>query len=182
MSTPHQSNAPGKVTKVRILKNLPNRLGEKLTKGGGLMTSAAIRAASENVESMRERCILAIPGEISALTDILFSKSQSRVTRDQLEALLEGADSILTLSGTFGCDLLDIATKKFCDLCNGMMDQSLDDIAPLKIHLEAMRLLSPGSTLTDDEAGASLLLQQLGRIHDHLNIRPIGAGQLSTGL
>ncbi len=155
--------------------HMRNRLAEKLAQRGGISAKQAIQVATANVETLREPYLAAIPGEISALGAILASQSSTRVTRAQLKALQERAGFILTLSGTFGCDLLDVVTKKFCDLCSGMMEQSLDDSAPLKIHIEAMRLVSPGAVLVNDEAAATLLLEHLGKIHDHLNIRAIGA-------
>jgi hypothetical protein len=159
----------GSVCKIIPVKN---RLGELLHRPGGLKRDEAIAAADQNVETLRDEFVAAIPGEIDALELILAAAGRQHVSARDLEAMLERAAHLLTLSGTFGYSLLDQVVKRFCDLVCGMIEKNIEDAAAVDVHLRAMRLVCPGASgLTEAEAGH--MLEGLAKVHAHYGIEPL---------
>jgi len=150
---------------------VPNHLGRKLRKPGGISKDMAVAEASKNVESLRDEFVAAIPGEIQALEEILSGDIRGVAGAITLDAMLRRAGQILTLSGTYGFDRLDVVVKRFCDLVMGMQEKNIEDIAPIKVHLRAMRLVYPGAPEISDEEVAHVL-EGLARVHSHYGILP----------
>jgi hypothetical protein len=141
-----------------------------LNKPGGISRDEAVKTASENVESLREHFVAAIPGEIIALETFVAGKTS--VSAELLEAMLTRAGQLLTLSGTYGFDLLDTVVKRFCDLALGMVEKNLTQIAPVTVHLQAMRLVCPGAP-DISEAEIDHVLAGLIRVHAHYGISSV---------
>ncbi len=152
-------------SKIIRVKNL---LGELLHMPGGISREEAIEEARRLIEELREECERAIPAEITSLEDIVALFGET-VSARQLAMVLDAVDPLLTLSGTFGPAILDKVVKRFCDLCAGMIDKGITAVAPLRVHLRAMRLVWKG-----DIAGevANEILGELTRIHTHYGIVP----------
>jgi hypothetical protein len=146
-----------------------NRLGHLLHKPGGIARDEAVAAAGSNVETLRGKFVKAIPREIAALEAILNVAGRERISKDELDIMLRRAGELLTLSGTFGFARLDLVVKRFCDLALGMIDKDLDMVAPVSVHLRAMRLVCPGSTGISD-VEADHMLKSLEGVHAHLGI------------
>jgi hypothetical protein len=159
----------GSVCKVIPVKN---RLGELLHRPGGLKRDEAIEAAGNNVESLREEFVDAIPGEIAALEEILETAGHKHISARSLEAMLERAAHLLTLAGTFGYGLLDQVVKRFCDLACGMIEKKIEDVAPVDVHLRAMRLVCPGRPELN-AAETDHMLSGLAKVHAHYGIEPL---------
>jgi len=140
-----------------IITEVPNRLGQLLRKRGGVSRGLALKAATMNVESLREEFVAAIPGEIAALEAILTAGGRQRITGADLDAMLRRAGQILTLSGTYGFDRLDTVVKRFCDLVMGMIENGVEEVAPVSVHLRAMRLVTPGAAEISEAAVAQML-------------------------
>lgn len=154
-----------------VCKVIPvkNRLRQKLYTPGGIAREAALTAASENVETLREEFVAAVPGEVAALEKILAAAGSTNVTKETLDAMLTRAGQLLTLSGTFGLDLLDTVVKRFCDFANGMIDKGIADRAPVALHLRTMRLVcSGGPEISQTEADH--MLAGLAQVHSHYGI------------
>ncbi len=146
-----------------------NRLGQLLRQPGGIARPEALAEAGKNVESLREEFVAAIPGEIAALEAILEAAGRKHISATELDAMLRRADQILTLSGTYGYDLLDNIVKRFCDLASGMIEKNIDDAAPVNVHLQAMRLVCPGSAGLD-ETESGHMLTRLAAVRAHYGI------------
>lgn len=146
-----------------------NRLGQKLRQPGGISREAAVEAAGKNVEMLREEFIGAVPCEIAALENILAAGERQNISKEELDAMLRRAGQILTLSGTYGLGLLDEVVKCFCDLAMGMIDKDIDKVAPVAVHLRAMRLVCPGGPELSP-AEADQILLSLFQVHEHLGI------------
>lgn len=149
-----------------------NRLGQMLQKPGGIGRQEACEAAVQNVESLRDEFVGAIPGEIAALEMIVEAAGRKRMPASELDAMLRRAGQLLTLSGTYGYDLLDQVVKRFCDLASGMIDKNIEDVAPVNVHLRAMRLVCPGAPELPQEA-ADNMLTGLEAVHAHYGITRI---------
>lgn len=147
---------------------VPNRLGKLLRKPGGIARDKALQAAKENVETLREEFVAAIPGEVAALETILAAGGR-KVSAESLDAMLRRADQLLTLSGTYGFDRLDTVVKRFCDLASGMIEKHMEDLAPISVHLRAMRLVCPGAPDISQEE-VDHMLESLVQLHAHYGI------------
>lgn len=143
-----------------------NILGELLHTPGGISRDEAIQEAQTLIEELREECEKAVPVEITRL-EALVSGAGETITMAQLSEILDQVDPLLTLSGTFGSELLDAVVKKFCDLALGMRDKAITTTAPLKVHLSAMRLVYKTEL---GEADGAAILAELSRIHTHYGI------------
>jgi hypothetical protein len=157
----------GKSCKIIPVKN---RLGQLLRIPGGVAREEAVEAATQAVETLRDEYVNAIPGEIAALEAIITASGRKRVASHELQAMLDRAGHLLTLSGTFGYDLLDEVVKRFCDLTTGMIEKDICDVAPVDVHLRAMRLVCPGGPELD-EAQADHMLSGLELVHTHYGIK-----------
>ena len=77
------------------------------------------------------------------------------------------AVSLFRFHDRYEYPLLDAVLKSLCDLGAGMIENDIGPIEPLKVHLSAMRLVSPDApTLGDDEI--LNMVRQLSKIHMHL--------------
>jgi len=146
-----------------------NRLGQLLRMPGGIAREEAVQAAGQAVGTLRDEYVNAIPGEVEALEAIAAGAGQRRISAQKLQAMLDRAGQLLTLSGTFGYDLLDEVVKRFCDLASGMIEKGIDEAAPVHVHLRAMRLVCPGSAPLDENA-ADHMLSGLQKVHAHYGI------------
>lgn len=162
--------------KVRVI-SVKSRLRQLLYAPGGVSREEALGAATQNVEMLREEFVGAIPLEIAALEEILNAAAKRTISKDELDAMLRRAGQLLTLSGTFGFDLLDRVVKRFCDLAMGMVENNIDKTAPIAVHLRAMRLVCPGNPELS-AAEADHMLKSLEHVHAHLGIargKPVAA-------
>jgi hypothetical protein len=167
----------GSCVKITPMKN---RLGALLRMPGGIRREEALDAAGKNVETLRDEFVAAIPNEIAALESMVKASGRQRISAEELDALLRRAGQLLTLSGTFGYDRLDLVVKRFCDLACGMIEKNIDDMAPVNVHLRAMRLMCPGGReLTEVEAGH--VLAGLESVQTHYGITRIQLAEDQAG-
>lgn len=158
-----------------------NHLGQMLRKPGGIGREEACETAVKNVESLRDEFVGAIPGEVAALELIVEAAGRKRMPASELDAMLRRAGQLLTLSGTYGYDLLDQVVKRFCDLAIGMIEKNIEDVAPVNVHLRAMRLVCPGAPELPQQA-ADYMLEGLAAVHAHYGIAkiPLADDQLAS--
>jgi hypothetical protein len=154
--------------KVRIIP-VKNRLRALLYAPGGISRDEALGVARQNVEALRRDFVKAIPAEIAALEEMIGPDKQT-ITKEELDAMLIRAGQILTLSGTYGFSLLDQVVKRFCDLALGMIEKDLDMVAPVAVHLRAMRLVCPGGVALNTME-ADHILKSLEDVQAHLGIK-----------
>ena len=151
------------------LYRVKNQLGELMRRPGGVSREQAVGEANKGIESLREGYVKAIPVEIAELEEMVAANRSDEISADEIGRLLSRASRLLTLSGTFGYDLLDGVVKRFCDLGLGMIEKGITSVAPIEVHLRAMRLVSPDSVpLAREEAQE--LLDELSRVHAHFEL------------
>jgi hypothetical protein len=152
-----------------ITIRVKNRLGELLRRPGGVAKEEAVTDALQRIESLREEYVKAIPNEIELLEAILADTRHGRISSREICKLLNCADRLLVLSGTFGYPLLDAVVKSFCDLGAGMIEKNITSVDALLVHLRAMRLVCPGqSSATEEEAKD--VLNELSKIHAYFRV------------
>jgi hypothetical protein len=153
------------VTKVLFPKL---RLQEMLNRPGGISREEALSAAMENVRSISSEGDQQIEDAIVKIEAIANSCAKSKFSPDDLKAVLELADQIVTLAGTFGYTSLDRATKNLCDMADGLLHAGRGEAAPILVNVRAVRLFAPSaSTLSEEEA--QKVLAELEKIKKFYN-------------
>lgn len=159
------------VTKVYFPKI---RLTQMLARPGGLTRDEAMSAAISNVREISGEGDREIENSIVAIEKIATTAGPT-ISKEHLTRILEEADQIVTLAGIFNYAWLNVATRKLCDIADGLLQAGLNDIAPILVHVRAIRFFAPSSTTLDD-AQAKLVLSELEKVHTHYKFRAIDAG------
>ncbi len=152
-----------------ITIRVKNRLGVLLRRPGGIAKEEAVADAEERVASLRDEYVRAIPSEIEALEAIVAGARCGRISSREIQRLLDCADRLLVLSGTFGYPLLDAVVRSFCDLGVGMIEKNIASVDALIVHLRAMRLVCPELS-NATEAEARSVLTELSKVHAYFNV------------
>jgi hypothetical protein len=153
------------VTKVLFPKL---RLQEMLNRPGGISREEALSAALENVRSISGEGDQQIEDAIVKIEAIAISPGKSQFLPEDLKAILELADQIVTLAGTFGYSSLDRATKNLCDMADGLLHTDRGEAAPILVHIRAVRLFAPSASALSEEE-AQKVLAELEKIKKFYN-------------
>jgi hypothetical protein len=141
------------------------RLTEKVMAGGGITREDGVAAAIANVQSISGEGDAAMVAAIQQIEKIVVG-SGGRLQAEALGDILTHGDQVITLSGTFGYDYLDRATRSMCDTVECLLAQNSSDLAPVAVHADAMRLFAPGKDGPKGEA-AEGVLAELARVLAH---------------
>jgi hypothetical protein len=153
------------VTKVLFPKI---RLQEMLNRPGGISREDALAGAMENVRSISGEGDQQIEDSIVRIEAIAISRAKTQFSPEDLKAILILADQIVTLAGTFGYSSLDRATKNLCDMADGLLYTDRGEVAPILVHVRAVRLFAPTSLgLSEEEA--QKVLAELDKIKKFYN-------------
>ena len=111
---------------------------------------------------------------MGAIEAIMAGTDRKTLQAGDMRKILQLADQIVTLAGTFGYTTLDRVMRSMCDVTDGLLQAHLSDAAPIMVHVQSMRLMAPGSTaLTPQETVK--VLGELAKILKHYNF-----GSLAT--
>lgn len=138
------------------------RLTEKVMAGGGVTRDDAVAAAIANVQSISAEGDAVMVASIQEIEKIVI-KCGGKLETTALNEILTHGDQVITLSGTFGYDYLDRATRSLCDTIECLLSANRSDMAPVAVHADAMRLFSPGKDGPKGEA-AEGVLAELARV------------------
>ena len=83
------------------------------------------------------------------------------------------ADQVVNTAGTFGYDALDRASRSLCDIADGLLREGRSEVAPVAVHVRAMRLFSPLCTASPATVSEQILAE-LGKVAAHYNFTPLG--------
>jgi hypothetical protein len=148
-------------------------LSRLVARSGGISRVAALDGALKNVESMRDQgdeVILRSMAEINVIIDA--SQPDGELSDANMADLLCRADQIVTLAESFGHELLDVTAKSLCDMVDGLLRAGRHNLAPIRVHVDALNMMMPGSaTLSDAEF--STILAELSKVRDYFNITSI---------
>jgi hypothetical protein len=149
------------------------RLSEMVARVGGISRSDAVEGAMTQMESMRGESDGVVNDAITAVEVIaLAAGKKGKFDKAQMHDILRHGDQIVTLAGTFGYVSLDIASRSLCDVTDGLLSADLYDLAPILVHLQAMRMMAPGATpLKADEI--EQVLAELKKVSAHFNVVPL---------
>lgn len=150
------------------------RLQEMLGRPGGMTREDALAAALENVRSISGEGDQLIEEAIARIESISAAHQNNSLSKEQLTEVLNQADQIVTLAGTFGYVALDRATRALCDIADGLLRNNMDHAAPVLVHAKALRFFAPsGTARSDDEARG--VLSELGKIRAFYKFQALDA-------
>jgi hypothetical protein len=141
------------------------RLTEKVMAAGGITREDAVTAATQNVQSISAEGDTVMAAAIQEIEKII-TGSGGRLDAPAMSQILVHADQVITLSGTFGYDYLDRASRSLCDTIECLMAANSSELAPVAVHADAMRLFAPGKD-SPQGAAAEGVLAELARVHAH---------------
>lgn len=148
------------------------RLQEMLMRPGGIGRDEAIGAAMENLRSESGESNTVMENAIAAIAAIAANARKNALSAQDMAGILEQADQIVTLAGTFGYEYLDRAARGLCDITDGLMRANRHDAAPIHVHVMALRLFSPAAA-TPSQAEAEKVLSELASVTAFYNFAPI---------
>lgn len=148
------------------------KLQEKLNTPGGIGRDQALEAAITNLREISGEGDGIIEAAIVAIEAIAASAQKGQLTPQQMREILEQADQVVTLAGTFGYTALDRAARALCDITDGLLSAGLSDAAPIHVHVRALRMFAPSRAQLPQEATAQVLAE-LEKIMVFYNFQPI---------
>jgi hypothetical protein len=147
------------------------RLSELIGRLGGISREDAVEKAKIELESMRGKSDEVILESVAALEEIiLHPETGNAYSRKQMVEILQLADQIVTLAGTFGYVALDKATRSLCDVTDGLLRAKRNDIASIHVHIRAIRMVVPGAAPLPPEI-VEQLLSELAKILAHYGFK-----------
>ena len=146
-------------------------LQEAVARTGGITRENAVEAALENLRAISGEGDATIDAAIQAL-ETLVGAAKGQFSPEQLRAVLENADQVVNMAGTFHYEALDRASRSLCDMADGLLREGRSEVAPVAVHVRAMRLFSPLST-TLPPAVSDQLLAELGKVTAFYNFKPL---------
>ena len=155
---------------MKIIHFPKSRLSELVARAGGVSRSDAVAGAMAQMETMRGQSDGVIEAAISAVEAIaLAACGRGRFDTEQMLDILRHGDQIVTLAGTFGYVSLDIASRSLCDVTDGLLRAGLDELAPVMVHVQAVRLMAPDATPLKPEEDQKILAE-LQKVAAHFHI------------
>lgn len=156
-----------------------SRLSELAARSGGIARDEAVAGALESVELMRGESDEEIGRSMATIEAIVAASNGKSLHADDMRKILQCADQIVTLAGTFGYTALDKAMRSMCDITDGLLQARLSDAAPIVVHAQAMRLMAPGCTALSPGETAKML-DELAKILRHYNFGSLAAQDTSA--
>ena len=144
----------------------PNRLGELTRSRGGKTRERAIAEAQQQIAAIHDECFEGIQESINAVEAVADMAALRSLSSDDLRAILESADKVATLAGTFGyLRLAEVATS-LCGMVAEFLKTNAASLAPIRVHLRAARLFSRKDSEVPDQE-AALVLAELEKVVGH---------------
>lgn len=150
------------------------KLQEMLLRPGGIARDEAIHGAIENLRAESGESNTVIENAIAAIARIAASAKANVLPEADIKAIMEQADQIVTVAGTFGYGYLDRAARGLCDMTDGLIRTGCGDAAPIHVHVMALRLFSPMAA-TPSVAEAEKVLSELASVMAFYNFTPMDA-------
>lgn len=142
------------------------RLSQLVERAGGVARDAAVEGAMASVESLRGEGDEAIMRLMAAIETAMTDARGAKLPSDKIRGILQNADQLVTLAGTFGYESLAKVMRSLCDVADGLIRTGLQDAAPIAVHVQSMRLLAPGSAALSP-AAIGTMLAELSKVLTH---------------
>lgn len=142
------------------------RLSELAARSGGVTRDKAVEEALKSIDNLRDHAIATIDSATQDIQAIVYSAKDGTIAADDMQKILRGADSIVTMAATFGMSALENIGKSLCDVTAGLIAGDMGDMAPIAVHVQAIRLAAPNKPEIA-EAEAARVLGELGKVRAH---------------
>lgn len=142
------------------------RLSELVARPGGIARDIAVEEAGKSIDSLRGHAVNTIEKATADIEAILQTAKGGRLTPDGMRSVLHGADNIVTMAATFSMATLVSIGKSLCDIADGLLSHDITDVAPVAVHVQAIRLAAPGRPELGAEA-ANHILAELTKVRTH---------------
>jgi hypothetical protein len=140
------------------------RLSTLIDRFGGVSRDDAVDGAMKQLESMRAESDAVIERSISQVETLIPpAVKEGKFTPESMREVLRLCDQIVTLAGTFGYANLDTASKSLCDVADGLLRSDRYDVSPIRVHVQALRMLAPLSPPLS-ALEVETILSELGKI------------------
>lgn len=140
----------------RVFK-IENRLAKVIRLPGGRTMVDALRSATSRIESVRERCVASLDGQLVRLAGFA-EQGRSGEAPAALDGLYRTANEIFSIAGTFDLRALSDAAYGLCDLVDGYRGEKPASWSAIDVHIDAMRLLASGAPIDGDAVVQGLRL------------------------
>jgi hypothetical protein len=140
------------------------RLSELASRPGGISRSDAIAGAMKGIEASRGEGDAVVTKSIADIEALLRTAQGGKLPADSLSSILKLADQVVTISGTFGYWSLDKVARSLCDLADGLLNSEQYHLAPVAVHVQSLRLLSPTSGITLGDAEIEKIQGELAKV------------------
>lgn len=130
-----------------LLPGQPNRLATLVHQPAGLSLDEAIVAADANLNLIRGTVVREIEVMVERMQAI-GAAPQTDLDAQSLNELYALANSVVGMAGVFGMECLGQVSFSLCALLDHMRSAAEIDGRALKVHMDSLRLLRPG-TLQD---------------------------------
>jgi hypothetical protein len=150
------------------------RLAELAARSGGVTRDHAIEEALKSIDNLRDHAVSTIDTATTSIEAILGGAKNGRITQDEMRKVLRDADNIVTMAGTFGMETLEKIGKSLCDIADGLLSQDKPDVAPIAVHVQAIRLAAPGKPELP-APHASHILGELTKVRLHYGFESLAA-------
>jgi hypothetical protein len=142
------------------------RFSELASRSGGVTRDKAVDEAMKSIDNLRDHAVSTIEISTASIQTIVDSAKGGRIEKDAMIKILREADNIVTMAGTFGMATLENIGKSLCDIADGLLSHEMHDVAPVMVHIQAIRLAAPGKPELG-EPEASHILGQLSKVRTH---------------
>jgi hypothetical protein len=142
------------------------RLAELAARAGGIGRDQAVEGALESLQAMRGESDRKIANAVAELEAVVLNARSGQISAEEISLVLRRSDLIVTLAGTFDYEALERAAKSLCDVADGLVRAGLFHSAPIAVHVQSMKLLTPGERMASPDE-AEKILTELAKILAH---------------
>lgn len=144
------------------------RLSQLVARSGGIGRDQAIEEAMKGVESLRAEGDETIMRLIAEIDSVMNGCRGKALATDAIQLVLQAADQIVTLAGTFGYPSVASVGRSLCDVADGLIKSGIHDSAPIAVHVQSLHLLASGGASLS-AAQTETVLAELAKVLVHYN-------------
>jgi len=144
-----------------------NRLGEALTSASPVLAQTAVAQA--------QKMLAAIEGQCLEQLDVLLAElphagaEDAETCAQQIRTAYDTARRMIGVGTAANYPALDRAAKSLCEVADGLMVRNLADWAPVRVHIDTMRLLRQPNL---PEPATAQLLAGLESVRSRFAVKP----------
>lgn len=116
-----------------------NRLGEALVNATPVMAHTAIATAESMLAAIENECLAQLDTLLAEFISAPSSDPDMRA--GQIRDAYDTSRRMIGVGTAARLPALDVAAKSLCDVADGLAVRSLADWAPVRVHIDTMRLL-----------------------------------------